>query len=929
MSSSGKIRRVLVLFLCAFSMIFIRVWHLAVVQREGKLQEAQKPQQRTILVRADRGVIYDRFHIPMALNKICYNAAIYYSQIAQIPAITWKSDEQGRQVRCYERKVYIRNLACRLADLLKLDPERVEDLIHSKAALFPHVPFVLKANLSEEEHCRLRMMENEWPGVYAEISSYRHYPLSETGCHITGMLGAISRKEYMAIAQEISDLEKEAELYGLEDTPRLAELKEKAYGLSDLVGKRGIEASFEEELRGFFGKKTFEVDQKGRFVREIASKEPIAGQDIVLSISSELQSFAESLLMKNELFRDGRSRCWDRTEKKKKLQKQPWIKGGSIVALDPKTGEVLALASFPLFDPNDFIAQNSVDRWLENKRFIASLWDGTAVLKRKRNDVVEEQPISWEFFLDAILPLEGPLRPFFTKMDDVKGAIQLQEDYEAMLYFTQNNLAVPSDVQKRLDAILLPPQDKAFAADLCRIAVYAPAFSDALIQQVGSMKISAYRALAQQIARKEAGLKLKAKEEFRQNEFRQWKEKEQKNFLKQMRQKEKEEKRYARPYIEYLDEKEKELFASHWETERLAQLVSSDVSEELLRTFRSFHQMTRPVLGKYRKKMLENDLASTFYPSEGFGFSRSYAFECCAPQGSIFKLVTGYEGLIQGKHLTLVDELSKEGVAYTLDRVVYPRIYRGGRLPRSVATSMGKIDFMSAIARTSNPYFAILAGDHFNSPEDLANAARQFGYGEQTGIELPGERKGYVPTDLTANRTGLYATAIGQHTLLNTPLHTATMLASIANGGSLLRATILKTQTPEIKRQIPMPTKVRKTLVDAMDQVVWSSYGTARPAISRSLWADPALKQSFLALQHQMVGKTSTAEIVANLSYNPTSKPQIYNHVGFGSIAFTNAKHEEADLIVVVLLRFGDSGKEAAPLAAQMIQKWREIKKKH
>jgi len=973
MSIASKTNRVLGIFLLSFLAIILKVWHLEVIQREEKLLEAQKPQQRTILVRADRGTISDRFEIPLALNKICYNAAVYYGQIAQIPTIAWKG-----QVKTYARKEYIRELSSVLAKTLSLEAERVEDLIHSKAALFPHVPFIIKGDLTEEEHYRLRMLEKDWPGVHAEIASRRSYPLGKTACDVIGSMGAISQKEYSAIAHELCELQMAADLYELEESNRLAELKEKAYAINDLIGKTGIEAQFEQELRGFFGKKIFEVDQKGRFVREIAGKEALSGKHLVLSISSELQQFAEILLSQDEKTRDGRSFGFDPTDKTRKSQKQPWIKGGAIVALDPKTGEVLALASHPRFDPNHFIeGGQEANRWLENERFIGALWDGTEVLVRERGRKEESQPLSWEFYLDSILPKEGPVRAVFNRIDDLKSAIQLQEDYEAMLYFTKAKLPVPSDVQKRLDAINLSPQDKAFAADLCRIAVYAPAFTDALISQFGSMKISAYRSLCQSFQKHEALVRNRAQKEFHKGEFREWRDQNQKAFLSEKRKEEKERKTYARPYIDYLDRKEKELFAEYWEKVRISKLVTHEFPEELIRTFRSFSQLTRPLLGKYKKRQTEKDLATAFYPAGGFGFSRSFAYEAGVPQGSIFKLVTAYESLRQGKQLTLIDELSQQGVAYSVNRTLYPRFYKGGRLPRSASAAIGKIDLLGAIEQSSNPYFSLLAGDYFEDPEDLARAAKLFGFGEKTGIDLPREKRGKIPSDLKTNRTGLYSTAIGQHTLLSTPLQTATMLAAIANGGKLLKPKIVKeivglnpnrqplaafatasyfakeelnaigipfplftalqprspisaeSELPtEIKRMIPMDGRIRNTLIEGMDRVVWGPKGSARPSAIKGLLSNPLLMRDYLALQHQMVGKTGTAELVCNFSANPSSPAQVYKYIWFGATSFTDTKHTDPELVVVVFLRFGDAGKEAAPLAAQVIQKWREIKKR-
>lgn len=1014
MSISRKTHRVLSFILLFFLVIVLRIWQLGVVQREEKTKEALKPQQRTILLRADRGTICDRFHLPLALNRICYNAAIYYGQIAQIPPVTWKSDALGKQVKVYARKEYIRTLSEILAKALHLDAERIEDLIHSKAALFPHVPFIIKAGITESEHYRLRMLEKDWLGIHAEITSTRCYPLGKTACDLIGTMGAISQKEYTAIAQEISDLQAKVDLFDLteKEAQRLAELKEKAYALNDLVGKTGIEAQCEEELRGYFGKKTFEVDQKGRFVREIAGREPIAGKQVVLSISSELQQFAESLLCQDEKARDGKSLGVDPIDKIKKVQKQPWIKGGAIVALDPKTGEVLAMASHPRFDPNDFIPMASslfregktrqINRWLENESFIGAVWDGREVLRRERGKQFQEEsaPLTWELYLDLILPKEGPLRTFFHRVDDLKGAIQAQEDYEAMLYFTRSDLPVPADIQKRLDGINLPASDKPFAVDILRTAIYAPAFSDVLIAQVGSMKISSYRSLCQAFQRLEAEEKQKAREAFHRQEFQAWRQANQKEFLAAKRKEEKEKKTYARPYIDYLDQKEQELFADFWnvkrlyicmqhiESEPLLRDISSrlgpELTEGLLRTFRPFHALNRPLLGKYKmvrnrkREQTERDMAAAFYPIGGFGFSRSFAYQSGAPQGSIFKLVTAYEGLRQGKQLTLIDELSAQGVAYSLNRTLYPRFYKGGRLPRSAAAHIGKIDLLGAIEQTSNPYFSILAGDYFSDPEDLAQAARLFGFGEKTGIELPSEMRGKVPSDLRTNRTGLYSMAIGQHTLLTTPLQTTLMLGAIVNGGSLLKPHLIKEivglapdrspldvfaaspyfaqnelnaigisfplftafqpRSPlectmkkgvEIRRKVPMEPRTRSQLVGGMDRVVWGAKGSARPSAIKSLLNNPLLMHDYLALQHRLVGKTGTAEFVCRLAANPSCMGELYKHIWFGGASFTDTRHEDPELVVVIFCRFGDAGKEAAPLAAQMIHKWREIQKRH
>lgn len=1042
---SHKINRILAVIFAACLAICLRTLHLGVVEREAKLIEAQKPQSRTILQRADRGTISDRFGIPLALNRICYNAVIYYGQIAQIPYSQWKEETDGKKIRVYPRKDYIRALAKVLGSTLGESPERLEDLIHSKASLFPHAPYLVKSRLSEEEHYRLKSLEKDWPGIHAETAAERFYPLGKVACHILGTMGKISQKKYSAILEELSTLQEAVESYeegqvstlptgtsSFEEAAAwLKELKEKAYTLNDSVGKSGIEAEFEEELRGFFGKKTFEVDQKGRFIRELAGgKAPVPGRQVVLSISAELQQFAEELLAESEKDRDGRIFGIDPADKKRKILKQPWIKGGAIVALDPKSGEVLAMASFPRFDPNDFIApahsNERICRWLENEKYIGSVWDKSAHLVKERFEkqkwIEEESILSWDLYLDLILPKDGPLRAFFQKCDHLKLAIQVQEDFEMVRYFSgqrepiqvmEDLFATPAKLfldgeagksARRLEALLGPiptNADRLFAIDLCRVAVDSTRFSDELIAKLGSLSLSTYSELGAAFLKMETKAKDEEAARFRNNEFRIWREANQKEFLAEKRKGEKERKTYARPYIDYLDQKERQLFNEHWNALRLSILqkrvsqeskllsavkdLSSDLTFEFLRTFRSFKDLDRPLLGKYKKFLSEKDLAASFYPQGGFGYLRSFAFQSNVPQGSLFKIVTAYEGLRQGHSPVIIDESGRnpKWVAYTPNGTPYPRMYKGGRLPRSSNPQVGKIDIVGALERTSNPYFSILAGDFMSDPEDLKTAAARFGYGEKSGLDLPGEASGLLPNDLKTNRTSLYSFAFGQHTLLCTPLQTSIMLSTLANGGKILKPKIAKMLTglapdremlsifdvengfakaelralgipfslftgvqakepvveigippTEVRREIPLPPEIRAQLFEGMDRSMWSPNGSARASAIRSLRLNQALLDDYLSLQHQVIGKTSTAEILYQANVNPSSKAHMTKYIWFGALSFSpeypiKIRYDHPELAVVVFLRFGNVGKDAAPLAAQMVKKWREIKKKH
>lgn len=1015
MSVQRQANYVLQIICIAFVLIAFKVAHLGIVQRETRLKEAEKPKTRTLWLRADRGEICDRFGVLMATNRICYNAAIYYAQIQQIPSRGWGLDAEGNKIRTFPKKEYIKSLAELLKKELSLDAEKIEDLIHAKASLLPHVPLIVKGDLTEQEYYRLKMLEKDFPGLHAEIGSERHYPMGKVGCHIIGTLGSISSKEYTAIIQEIRSLQgivSEYEAFESFSTippeyesidevyERLFCLKDKAYTFNDRVGKSGVEGQFEEDLRGSWGMRSIEVDNQGKPICELSqSKPPIQGHQIKLSISAELQQFAEELLIQNESERDGKSLGVDPADKRRKEQKQPWIKGGAIVALDPNTGEVLTLASHPRFDPNDFIKKENLFRWLENEGMISSLWEGRSTLNRergKKNLIVEEKiPITWEFYLQQVLPKEGAIKTFFETTDDIKGFVQLQEDFLALSFFGQN----PSPIElmealtsknsplweklrltedaipylKRLDqslASIPSPKNRLFIIDLCRLCIDSPRFSDELLSKIGATKIATYRSLNQAFCRFTERKKNESFQTFHEEEFPLWRKENQKTFLAQKRLEEKKKKTYAKSYIDYLNKQEKELFSQFWEEKKFAILLQAlhedstdpdvqflqkalaelpqNLEEEWIRTFRFFHELDRPTFTQSAKYKTEKEIASAFYPSGGFGYCRSHAFQATSPQGSLFKLVTAYEGLKQGHNLSIIDEQRKDPkappgkqhiVAYSLAKTPYPRQYKGGRLPKTAALNVGKIDLFGALEYSSNPYFAILAGDYLKTPEDLNSASSLFGYGAITGIDLPNEAKGNLPSDLKTNRTGLYSYAIGQHTLLNTPLQSALMVASLANGGSLLKPQIVKeiltpepipTAMPLIRHSIFLTPEIQNTLIQGMDGCLWSGQGTVRHSSIRSLVANPIALHEYLLLQHQMVGKSSTTEIVFNPDAIPTSLAQVYKHIWIGSISFpVKSKWENPELVVIVFLRFGSAGRDAAPLAAKMIRKWREIQENH
>jgi cell division protein FtsI/penicillin-binding protein 2 len=211
-----KVNRLLKIFLLMLLLILFRVWHLTSFQREELIVESYKPQRRVLIEKAQRGIICDRFGVPLAVNRPLLQATVYYAQIARV----------------FPRREYISKLSHKLAEELDLDAERVEDLIYSRASLFPHLPFVIKENITPAQYFRLGLLEPLYPGLRSQINYQRFYTKKRTASHLLGYLGAIASEEYLSISHEMQELQQSIEC---EDEPRLAEM---GFASTDEAGAR-------------------------------------------------------------------------------------------------------------------------------------------------------------------------------------------------------------------------------------------------------------------------------------------------------------------------------------------------------------------------------------------------------------------------------------------------------------------------------------------------------------------------------------------------------------------------------------------------------------------------------------------------------------------------------------------------------------------
>ena len=200
----------------------------------------------------------------------------------------------------------------KIVDIQPRDKRRFKKL-REESKNFESLP--IRTRLSDEEVARFAAQRFRFPGVDIKARLFRHYPFGELGSHVVGYIGRINQSEKERIAEGDD---------------------EGNYRGTDYIGKLGVEQSFEKQLHGLTGVEQVETSAGGRAVRKLASSPATPGDTVMLSIDIKLQKLVEDMF--------GQRR-------------------GALVALDPKTGEILAFVSKPTFDPNLFVDGIDSESW--------------------------------------------------------------------------------------------------------------------------------------------------------------------------------------------------------------------------------------------------------------------------------------------------------------------------------------------------------------------------------------------------------------------------------------------------------------------------------------------------------------------------------------------------------------------------------------
>ncbi|MBP2656694.1 MAG: spoVD 3 [Firmicutes bacterium] len=287
-----------VIFLIITIIILRLVWLQLLFGAEFN-EKSDNNRIRILSITAPRGTFYDRNGIPLVTSRPGFSVSL-------VPIDEPISDD----------------VINRLAPLLEMKPSDIKNKITQNNVL---APVRIKDDVNQDTLTKIAERKSELPGVVIEVQAVRNYINQELAAHLFGYVG------------EISDAE-------------LKLKKTEGYTPGSLVGKFGLEKVYDQEVRGEDGGQQIEVDVEGTPTRIVGKKEPVLGNELVLTIDAKIQKAAEKAM-------DDRLRF---------LQDKfgnPNAKAAAAVVMNPQTGEILALVSRPVFNPNIFNGGISSKDW--------------------------------------------------------------------------------------------------------------------------------------------------------------------------------------------------------------------------------------------------------------------------------------------------------------------------------------------------------------------------------------------------------------------------------------------------------------------------------------------------------------------------------------------------------------------------------------
>jgi penicillin-binding protein 2 len=313
--------RILLVYAVVMGVVGVIVYRLLTLQVLGQqtwMVQAVDNYEDTISDPAPRGIIYDRNNFVLARNVASYNVVITPAGLPDDEADIQRIYREVSELTGVPVGGPVTDATLENAKLFSacVPGPSIADMVALGDSLAPYTPVKITCNISEELARVIREKSVDWPGVSVEIEPIREYPTGSLTANIVGFLGPIpaAREEEYRVRGFIPNRDK--------------------------IGYSGVETSLDDILLGKNGQRVVQIDVAGQVLRNLeAPIEPIPGNNLVLTIDTRLQKAAEAALVDeinswNAFFNTIR------------------ISSGIVIAMNPKTGEILAMVSYPTFENN-------------------------------------------------------------------------------------------------------------------------------------------------------------------------------------------------------------------------------------------------------------------------------------------------------------------------------------------------------------------------------------------------------------------------------------------------------------------------------------------------------------------------------------------------------------------------------------------------
>jgi penicillin-binding protein 2 len=308
----------IIVFATAISLVFgvyiIKLFNLQILEGAEWVALAEENRISEISLPTLRGVIYDRNGIVLARNIASYNVVIY-------PALL--PDDEGEVQEILRKLSNLINMPINLGEVTLETPyvpclseHGISQIVNYGLTSAPYSPVKVKCNIDETTAMIIKEKAIDWIGVDIEVEPVRDYPTGSITASIIGFLGPISATD---------------EAY----------YRERGFVPNrDKIGYAGVEREFETILGGKPGKRVIEVDVAGQTIRDVRPQiAPIPGQNMYLTLDTRLQQATEAILIAEI---DGWNAYFGEIR----------ITSGVVIAMNPTTGEILAMISYPTYENN-------------------------------------------------------------------------------------------------------------------------------------------------------------------------------------------------------------------------------------------------------------------------------------------------------------------------------------------------------------------------------------------------------------------------------------------------------------------------------------------------------------------------------------------------------------------------------------------------